>query len=358
MYLKILANGTTTFSFNGTASDVTIQSITDSEQALLTTLLGFQDSSNSGMVLSINSSGNLALISQSTPSGEVQGVREISLANNTLTVLKTDNTSETIALPSSVSTVSQDTSAGTVTFSFNGSASDIIVQTISDNEEAILTTIASFEDAANSGRILSINSSGNLVLIDAPSGTSSGVTSVSQDTSAGTLTFTLSDNTTVTTQSISDNEEALLTTLLGFEDSANDGKIVSIDSNGNFVLIDAPSGGGGTPPADSSHTAYMFFQTNDSTPSTIPSTNSNGPANNSQTFTVPSATNDSYLIIAQPSVANEIVSIVLDGLDQFDAFSKSSQTFTYNSIDYEYWISNNILIPSEIEGETITVRRA
>ena len=92
------ANGTTTFSFNGTASDVTIQSITDSEQALLTTLLGFQDSSNSGMVLSINSSGNLALISQSTPSGEVQGVREISLANNTLTVLKTDNTSETIAL--------------------------------------------------------------------------------------------------------------------------------------------------------------------------------------------------------------------------------------------------------------------
>ena len=400
-------SGEATFSFNGSSSDVTIQTISDSEENILSTINSFLSTSNSGMFLAINSAGNLVLV-DNTQTGSVDAVRDLSLLDNVITVTKTDSTTESLTLPSSVSSISQDTSSGSVTFSFNGSASDIIIQTISDNEEALLSTLSGFENSGNDGKIVSIDSNGNFALIDSP---------------------------------VTADDRALLTTLLGFEDSANDGKVVSIDSNGDFVLIDAPSVEvmttftspdipnftvdttitpiqfAVTNPADGETFTYtatnlpsglslstsgllsgtptvtglfnvlvtatgsngttlttrpridvrmapvtaessVFWQSDDTAPSSIPADAESGIASADQTITIPETTADGYLVIVQPATIGDLTAIVFSGLNQIGAFSKGDSTFTSDSINYEYWISDNELFHNDLQGQTLELRRA
>lgn len=95
------------------------------------------------------------------------------------------------------------------------------------------------------------------------------IVTISQNNTTGIVTFSFADGTTTTIHTMDSDEEFLLSTLSGFNQVSNEGKIVSIDSNGRFTLIDAPSGGGTpvTPPSTSNTLHYALSDSAD-----VPST--------------------------------------------------------------------------------------
>ena len=343
----------------------------------------------------INASEHKTFLNDLVDSIEIGvGIETVTIDNNVITITKTDSSTETINLPNSIAGVTQDTSAGTATFTFQDN-NTVAIQTISDDEETILTTIRGFEDTDNDGKYLAINSAGNLVLVDSTQTGSidavrelslldniitvtktdsstetlnlpDSIASVTQNATSGEATFTFNGTSSdVTIQTISDAEENILSTINGFLSTANDGKILSIDSNGQLVLIDAPSiPEPPTPPADSSHTAYIYWWDTQTYPSAVPPTGLpsgttvvSGPANNVQTVTVSENIGNDYLVILQPSAANDLTSVIIDGLNQLDAFTKYAVQ-TISGTEYEIYITDNRLLGPSIGGETIEIRRS
>ena len=91
-------------------------------------------------------------------------VDNISLSNNSLNISKTDGTTDSISLPEGVSAVSQNSVTGQATFTFSGNSQPVTIQTITNDEETILTSISGLLMVANDGKVLSIDSNGNLAL--------------------------------------------------------------------------------------------------------------------------------------------------------------------------------------------------
>lgn len=74
-------------------------------------------------------------------------------------------------------------------------------------------------------------------------------------------------------------------------------------------------------------------------------------------ITIPTFTGNEYLGLCQPTTTPDIVSIRIDGLDQFDAFNVFRNQFTVNGTQYDVWRSNNALIGSIVSGDTVRALR-
>lgn len=120
---------------------------------------------------------------------------------------------------------------------------------------------------------------------------------------------------------------------------------------------EANSGGSTPPPAQSSHTAHLFWQANNGLPSAIPTDAASGTATTTQTLIIPASENNGYIIIAQPTAEADITSLTIGGINQIAAFTKAGSTFTADSVEYEYWISNTVLLQSVVAGNAVVIGR-
>ena len=102
----------------------------------------------------------------------------------------------------------------------------------------------------------------------------------------------------------------------------------------------------------------VFWQTTNAVPTTIPADAESGVASADQTITIPTTTDNAHLVIVQPETVNDLTAINFSGLNQIGAFSKGDSTFTFNSINYEYWISDNVLFHADIQGQTLELERS
>lgn len=77
-----------------------------------------------------------------------------------------------------------------------------------------------------------------------------------------------------------------------------------------------------------------------------------------QTINVPTFTGNEYLIIAQRGDEPDITSLMIDGIEQIDAFTLTVNAFTVNSIQFDAWTSDHALIGSVISGDRIVIGRS
>jgi len=68
-------------------------------------------------------------------------------------------------------------------------------------------------------------------------------------------------------------------------------------------------------------------------------------------------TGSKYFAIAQPTSEADITKLVIGGINQIGAFTKNTSAITINTISYDVWISNNLLLGSVVSGETVEVIR-
>ena len=102
----------------------------------------------------------------------------------------------------------------------------------------------------------------------------------------------------------------------------------------------------------------VFWQASNTAPTTIPDGAASGVASADQTITIPETTDNAHLVIVQPATVNDLTAINFGGLNQIGAFTKGDSTFTFNSVNYEYWISNNVLFHADIQGQTLELERS
>ena len=77
----------------------------------------------------------------------------------------------------------------------------------------------------------------------------------------------------------------------------------------------------------------------------------------SQSFVIPSFTGNEYLVIAQKASESAITEIIIDSVNQFDAFTITPNAFLVNSEQFNAYVSNNALLDSQLAGETVTILR-
>lgn len=77
----------------------------------------------------------------------------------------------------------------------------------------------------------------------------------------------------------------------------------------------------------------------------------------SQAITVPTFTGNEFFIIAQKATDPDFTEIIIDGINQIAAFSKTPDAFVVNAANYSAWTSDNALVGSIVSGDVITLVR-
>ena len=80
-------------------------------------------------------------------------------------------------------------------------------------------------------------------------------------------------------------------------------------------------------------------------------------AGTQQSFTTPTFSGNQYLTILQRASEPDITQIFIDGLNQFDAFTKTLNALTINSQSYDAYVSTNALVGSVVSGEQVIIVR-
>lgn len=81
------------------------------------------------------------------------------------------------------------------------------------------------------------------------------------------------------------------------------------------------------------------------------------PFQSTQTIVVPSNPSDAYLVIAQKASDNPITQILIDGINQIDAFTRTDDAFSVNGALYDAYVSDHELIANIVAGDRITLVR-
>ena len=77
----------------------------------------------------------------------------------------------------------------------------------------------------------------------------------------------------------------------------------------------------------------------------------------SQSITIPSFSDNQYLVIAQKSSDAPITQIFIDGINQFDAFTETTSAFTVNAAAYDAYVTNHALIGTVVSGDIVQIVR-
>lgn len=79
----------------------------------------------------------------------------------------------------------------------------------------------------------------------------------------------------------------------------------------------------------------------------------------SQDLTIPNTSlTSAKLVILQRATDPDITAIMLDGLNQIGVFTKTANAATSQSVQYEAWVSDNLLIiDDDLQGATVTINR-
>lgn len=76
-----------------------------------------------------------------------------------------------------------------------------------------------------------------------------------------------------------------------------------------------------------------------------------------QRIIVPNFADNQHLVIAQKSADVPITQILINGVDQFDAFTETASAFNVNAAAFDAYVSDNLLIGSIVSGDIITLVR-
>lgn len=105
---------------------------------------------------------------------------------------------------------------------------------------------------------------------------------------------------------------------------------------------------------------YVYYNTEaDSNPadfdinaaSRIPFVNTN------QSFTIPDFMGNRFLTIIQKATEPALTGILIDGLNQIDAFTLTASALNVNAAPFNAYVSNNALVGSVVSGDTVTLVR-
>lgn len=77
----------------------------------------------------------------------------------------------------------------------------------------------------------------------------------------------------------------------------------------------------------------------------------------SQSFTLPTWSGNEYLVIAQKASLTDLTGIIIDNINQLDAFTLTTNAFTVNSQNYDAYVSDNTIVGSIVSGESVTITR-
>ena len=77
----------------------------------------------------------------------------------------------------------------------------------------------------------------------------------------------------------------------------------------------------------------------------------------SQTITVPSFSDNQYLVIAQKASDAAITQIFIDGINQFDAFTENPAAFSVNGAPYDAYVTNHALVGTIVSGDAVQIVR-
>lgn len=109
---------------------------------------------------------------------------------------------------------------------------------------------------------------------------------------------------------------------------------------------------------DSDYVYYWTAATNAATfPGLPPSTSRIPIESGDQSFVVPSYTGDEFVKIAQPSSESDFSEILIDSVNQIDAFNETPTAFLIDGVNYDVLISENAQPAGTTVGETIVLRR-
>ena len=142
--------------------------------------------------------------------------------------------------------------------------------------------------------------------------------------------------------------------------ASRDLEVLTTPLRRNHILLTAreikgPSVSSYTPPVtppDPVNDVYVWSQADNATPTGLGARYVSGfPSVN-----LPTPTDNGYVVLAQLSSENDLVSVVKSGLDQFSAFQKGASTFAVGSDTYEYWITYILLFPETQAGTYTFVR--
>lgn len=101
---------------------------------------------------------------------------------------------------------------------------------------------------------------------------------------------------------------------------------------------------------------YLFAQTSANVPVSIPAGAASAPITDGEMVTVPVFTENSYLVFAQPSTADDITQLLSSGINRIGGFAKQGSTFVDSGVTYEWWRTNRQQLPAA-SGTTYEVRR-
>lgn len=76
-----------------------------------------------------------------------------------------------------------------------------------------------------------------------------------------------------------------------------------------------------------------------------------------QDLTVPTFAGNRFITILQRASEPAITQIIIDSLNQFDAFTKTDDAITINGALFDAYVSTNAMVGSIVSGDTITVIR-
>ena len=105
---------------------------------------------------------------------------------------------------------------------------------------------------------------------------------------------------------------------------------------------------------------YLYYSLEaDNDPSDVVVANANRTpfGGTQQSFTLPTFTGNRFLTILQKATEPAISQIFVDGLNQFDAFTKTSAALNISGASFDAYVSTNSLIGSVASGDQITIVR-
>ncbi len=80
-------------------------------------------------------------------------------------------------------------------------------------------------------------------------------------------------------------------------------------------------------------------------------------AGRQQDLVMPTFTGNQHMIISQKASEPHISRIEISGLNQISGFTRVNDAYTVNSQQFDAYVSNDQLIPAQIQGEIVTIVR-
>ena len=76
-----------------------------------------------------------------------------------------------------------------------------------------------------------------------------------------------------------------------------------------------------------------------------------------QTLTIPTFSDNRYLAYAQLGSEPDLTAIIIGGINQLAAFTKTDNAITVNSQSFDVWVSSNLLVGAAVSGQSMEVVR-